>query len=122
MLPRLETTFKKLEEHGYEGLELRTTILMPRLFYWGRHLTDVSPDNIVEKQEIRDLSNQTGIRVCTLDPISRMIPILSKKWRACNRALVPRATTARHPIYPNSTALGTDLVEHGARLRRQNHL
>jgi len=73
MLPRwdLETTFKKLEKHGYEGIELRCRYNPEdpnaELFYWGRHLTDVSPDNILDKAaQIRDLSNLTGVRVCTL--------------------------------------------------------
>ena len=71
MLPRwdLKTTFKKLEKHGYEGIELRCRYNDPNaeLSYWGRHLTDVSPDNILDKAaQIRDLSNETGVRVCTL--------------------------------------------------------
>ena len=71
MLPRwdLKTTFQKLGEHGYEGIELRCRYNDPNaeLSYWGRHLTDVSPDNILDKAaQIRDLSNETGVRVCTL--------------------------------------------------------
>ncbi len=71
MLPRwdLKTTFKKLGKHGYEGIELRCRYNDPNaeLSYWGRHLTDVSPDNILDKAaQIRDLSNETGVRVCTL--------------------------------------------------------
>lgn len=75
MLPRwdLETTFAKLAAHGYEGIELRCRY-NPEYpdaepSNWGRHLTDVSPDNIAAKAaQIRDLSQQTGVRVCALAP------------------------------------------------------
>ena len=75
MLPRwdLETTFAKLAAHGYEGIELRCRYNPEdpnaELSNWGRHLTDVSPDNILDKAaQIRDLSEQTGVRVCALAP------------------------------------------------------
>ena len=75
MLPRwdLETTFAKLATHGYEGIELRCRYNPEdpdaEPSNWGRHLTDVSPDNIAAKAaQIRDLSQQTGVRVCALAP------------------------------------------------------
>lgn len=75
MLPRwdLETTFAKLATHGYEGIELRCRYNPEdpdaEPSNWGRHLTDVSPDNIADKAaQIRDLSQQTGVRVCALAP------------------------------------------------------
>lgn len=75
MLPRwdLETTFAKLAAHGYEGIELRCRYNPEdpdaEPSNWGRHLTDVSPDNIADKAaQIRDLSQQTGVRVCALAP------------------------------------------------------
>lgn len=75
MLPRwdLETTFAKLAAHGYEGIELRCRYNPEdpnaEPSNWGRHLTDVSPDNIAAKAaQIRDLSQQTGVRVCALAP------------------------------------------------------
>lgn len=75
MLPRwdLETTFAKLVAHGYEGIELRCRYNPEdpdaEPSNWGRHLTDVSPDNIAAKAaQIRDLSQQTGVRVCALAP------------------------------------------------------
>ncbi|MBT5830706.1 MAG: sugar phosphate isomerase/epimerase, partial [Candidatus Latescibacteria bacterium] len=75
MLPRwdLETTFTKLAEHGYDGIELRCRYNPDdpnaEPANWGRHLTDVSPDNIVDKAaEIRELSQKTGVRVAALAP------------------------------------------------------
>lgn len=75
MLPRwdLKTTFSKLAEHGYDGVELRCRYnpddpnVAPS--NWGRHLTDVSPDNIADKApQIRDLAKKTGVRVCAIAP------------------------------------------------------
>lgn len=75
MLPRwdLETTFSKLAQHGYHGVELRCRYnpedpnVAPS--NWGRHLTDVSPDNIAAKApQIRDLAKKTGVRVCAIAP------------------------------------------------------
>jgi len=75
MLPRwdLETTFTKLAEHGYDGIELRCRYNPDdpdaELSSWGRHLTDVSPDNIGDKAaQIRELSARTGVRVAALAP------------------------------------------------------
>lgn len=75
MLPRwdLETTFAKLAEHGYDGIELRCRYNPDdpnaEPANWGRHLTDISPDNIVEKApQIRELSQSSGVRVCALAP------------------------------------------------------
>ena len=75
MLPRwdLDQTFDKLAEHDYNGIELRCRYnpddpnadLSP----WGRHLTDVSPDNIVNKApQIREASKRSGITVAALAP------------------------------------------------------
>jgi len=75
MLPRwtLDETFDRLAEYGYEGLELRCRYnpddpeSVP--FYWGRHLSDVSPDNIVAKaDQIRAAAARTGVRVAALAP------------------------------------------------------
>ena len=55
MLPRwgLDETFGKLQEYGYDAIELRCRYNPDdpnaEPFFWGRHLTDVSPDNIVDK-------------------------------------------------------------------------
>ncbi len=75
MLPRwdLETTFKTLAQYGYDGVELRCRYNPedPKAepSNWGRHLTDVSPDNIAEKApQIRELSKKTGVRVCAIAP------------------------------------------------------
>ena len=75
MLPRwgLDETFDKLRAYGYDAVELRCRYnpddpdVEPS--YWGRHLTDVSPDNIVDKAaRIRAASQRTGIRVAALAP------------------------------------------------------
>ena len=54
MLPRwtLNETFDKLAECGYDAVELRCRYTPDEdsaPAFWGRHLSDVSPDNIVDK-------------------------------------------------------------------------
>ncbi|MDA0746659.1 MAG: sugar phosphate isomerase/epimerase [bacterium] len=75
MLPHwdLDQTFDKLAEHGYEGIELRCRYnpedknVEPS--FWGRHLTDVSPDNVVKKAlQIREAVKRTGVNVIALAP------------------------------------------------------
>ena len=75
MLPRweLDETFDRLQEYGYDAIELRCRYnpddpdVIPS--YWGRHLSDVSPDNILDKAEqIRAAVQRTGIRVAALAP------------------------------------------------------
>ena len=75
MLPRwdLDQTFDKLAEYGYQAVELRCRYnpddanVEPS--FWGRHLTDVSPDNVVEKAPlIRAAAQQSGVRVAALAP------------------------------------------------------
>ena len=75
MLPRweLDETFDKLHEYGYDAVELRCRYNPddPNVepFFWGRHLSDVSPDNIIDKAEqIRAAVKRTGIRVAALAP------------------------------------------------------
>lgn len=75
MLPRwdLDRTFDKLAEHGYDGIELRCRYNpgddSEAPSFWGRHLTDVSPDNIIQKAEaIRAAERRTGIQVIALAP------------------------------------------------------
>ena len=75
MLPAwdLDQTFDKLAEHGYDGVELRCRYnpddpeIEPSP--WGRHLTDVSPDNIVDKApKIREAAVRSGVTVAALAP------------------------------------------------------
>ncbi len=75
MLPRwdLDRTFDKLAEHGYDGIELRCRYnpddATEEPSFWGRHLSDVSPDNVIQKAEaIRAAERRTGIRVIALAP------------------------------------------------------
>lgn len=75
MLPRwdLGQTFDKLAEYGYEGLELRCRTVKDDApaepSFWGRHLTDISPDNIVDRAgEIQAASKRSGIQVVALAP------------------------------------------------------
>jgi len=79
MLPRwtLEETFENLAAFGYDGLELRCRYnaedSKAAPSFWGRHVADVSPDNLVERApEIRELSERTGIKVCALAPAVRL--------------------------------------------------
>ncbi len=75
MLPRwsLDETFDKLGEYGYDAVELRCRLNpdgpdeVPS--FWGRHLSDVSPDNVVEKAKaIRAAGRRSGVRVAALAP------------------------------------------------------
>ncbi|MBT7587592.1 MAG: sugar phosphate isomerase/epimerase [Gemmatimonadetes bacterium] len=75
MLPRwtLDETFDKLAEYGYEAVELRCRFnpddSSAEPAFWGRHLSDVSPDNIVDKAPaIRAAAERSGVRVAALAP------------------------------------------------------
>ncbi len=75
MLPRweLDETFDKLQAYGYDAVELRCRYNPDdpnaEPFFWGRHLSDVSPDNILDKAEqIRAAVKRTGIRIAALAP------------------------------------------------------
>ena len=75
MLPRwgLDETFDRLAEFGYDGVELRCRYnpddANAEPAFWGRHLSDVSPDNIVDKADhIRAASERSGVRVAALAP------------------------------------------------------
>ncbi|MEW6754191.1 MAG: sugar phosphate isomerase/epimerase [Candidatus Latescibacterota bacterium] len=75
MLPRwtLDQTFDKLAEHGYQAVELRCRYnpddANAEPSFWGRHLADVSPDNVVGKAEqIRAAARRSGVRVAALAP------------------------------------------------------
>ena len=75
MLPRwdLDQTFDKLAEHGYDGVELRCRYIKDDApeepSFWGRHLADVSPDNIVDRAgEIQAASKRSGVKVVALAP------------------------------------------------------
>ncbi len=75
MLPRwnLDQTFDKLAEYGYDGLELRCRYIrddMPEEpSFWGRHIADISPDNIVDRAgEIQTASKRSGLKVIALAP------------------------------------------------------
>ncbi len=73
MLPRwtLDETFDKLAAYGYDGVELRCRPRPPEgePAFWGAHLSDVSPDNVVEKSaQIKAATARTGIEVVALAP------------------------------------------------------
>ncbi|MBT5873170.1 MAG: sugar phosphate isomerase/epimerase [Candidatus Latescibacteria bacterium] len=75
MLPRwsLDDTFDNLAEYGYDAVELRCRFNPDESdsepSFWGRHLSDVSPDNVVEKAKaIREASQRSGVRVAALAP------------------------------------------------------
>ncbi len=75
MLPRwtLDETFDRLAGFGYDGVELRCRYNPedPKVepSFWGRHLSDVSPDNIREKAgQIRAAAKRSGLRVVALAP------------------------------------------------------
>lgn len=75
MLPRwtLDETFDSLGTYGYDAVELRCRYnpddptVEPS--FWGRHLSDISPDNIASKAEqIRAAAKRSGVRVVALAP------------------------------------------------------
>ncbi|MFC1526044.1 sugar phosphate isomerase/epimerase family protein [Candidatus Latescibacterota bacterium] len=75
MLPRwsLDETFDQLASCGFDALELRCRYNpddpQAEPSFWGRHLSDVSPDNIVERAgQIRAASARSGVRVAALAP------------------------------------------------------
>lgn len=75
MLPRwtLDETFDKLAEYGYDAVELRCRFNPVEQdaepSFWGRHLSDVSPDNVVEKANaICTAAQRSGVRVAALAP------------------------------------------------------
>ena len=101
MLPRweLDETFDRLQEYGYDAIELRCRYnpddpdVIPS--YWGRHLSDVSPDNILDKAEqIRAAVQRTGIRVAALapNPLYHETEVIVKLFKG---ALGPSTRTGR---------------------------
>ena len=75
MLPHwtLDETFEKLAEYGYDAVELRCRFNPDEQdsepSFWGHHLSDVSPDNVIEKTDaIRAAARRSGVRVAALAP------------------------------------------------------
>lgn len=71
MLPHLDLrqTCKLLSDLGYDGVELRVRRLPPERANdepspWGRHLTDLSPDNILARsEEVKSVVSEYGLRM-----------------------------------------------------------
>lgn len=71
MMPELDLrqTFKLLSDLGYNGVELRVRRLSPERANekpspWGRHLTDLSPENILNRsEEVRSVAKEFGIEI-----------------------------------------------------------
>ena len=75
MLPRwtLDETFDRLGEFGYDTVELRCRYNPDdpnaEPSFWGRHLSDISPDNVVDKAgQIQAAVQRSGVRVAALAP------------------------------------------------------
>ena len=75
MLPRwsLDATFERLAEYGYDAVELRCRVNpedeSTEPSFWGRHLSDISPDNVSEKAPlIQEASRCSNVRVGALAP------------------------------------------------------
>ena len=70
MLPHLDLkqTCKLLSDLGFDGIELRVRRLAPeradeKPSPWGRHLTDVSPDNILKRaEEVKSVVAEHGLK------------------------------------------------------------
>lgn len=71
MIPHLDLqqTCKLLSDLGFDGIELRVRRLAPERANdapspWGRHLTDVSPDNILERaDEVKSTVAEHGLEI-----------------------------------------------------------
>ena len=71
MLPHLDLlqTCELLSDLGFDGMELRVRRLAPEKANekpspWGRHLTDVSPDNILERaDEVKTAIAEHGLEI-----------------------------------------------------------
>ena len=71
MLPHLDLrqTCKLLSDLEYDGVELRVRRLPPERANdepssWGRHLTDLSPDNILARaEEVKSVVSEYGLRI-----------------------------------------------------------
>lgn len=75
MLPRwsLDDTFDKLAEAGLDGIELRCRYNPEdqdaEPSFWGRHLSDISPDNVVDRApQIQAAQERSGVKVIALAP------------------------------------------------------
>ncbi len=75
MLPRwtLDETFDQLAACGYAAVELRCRYnpedQHAEPAFWGRHLSDISPDNIADKAgAIRAAAQRSGVQVVALAP------------------------------------------------------
>ena len=74
MLPHLDLrqTCKLLSDLGYDGIELRVRRLPPERANdtpspWGRHLTDLSPDNILARaDEMKSVVSEYGLQIPAL--------------------------------------------------------
>jgi len=71
MLPHLDLkqTCELLKKLGFDGMELRVRRLAPERANeapspWGRHLTDLSPDNILERaDEVKSMVKEYGLEI-----------------------------------------------------------
>ncbi len=71
MLPHLDLkqTCELLKKLGFDGMELRVRRLAPERANktpspWGRHLTDLSPDNILERaDEVKSMAKEHGLKI-----------------------------------------------------------
>lgn len=135
MLPRwtLDETFDRLAKHGYDGIELRVRNNPddPKAepSYWGRHLSDVSPANVMDKvPAIRAAVKRTGVRVVALSPHARlgdfeMVERLSQATLAIDPDRPPllRVDPARHdrnkPYLPQFLAVRSLFAEQAERQR-----
>lgn len=71
MLPHLDLiqTCKLLKELGFDGVELRVRRLPPERANeapspWGRHLTDLSPENILSRaEEVKSVLSEYGLQI-----------------------------------------------------------
>ena len=98
MLPDwdLDETFDRLAGYGIDAVELRVRDNPPgdpAPGFWGRHVADVCPANLLDKvPAIRAAAARTGVRVCTLAP---------RLWPD-NPQVVDAVLAGAHAIDPDS--------------------
>ena len=103
MLPRwtLDETFDKLAAYGYDGVELRCRYNpedAAEPAFWGRHCSDISPDNVVEKAaQIRAAAARSN-QAQPPTPLSVYIHIPFSKslcyYCACNKIITHKTERA----------------------------
>ena len=121
MLPHLDLkqTCKLLSDLGFDGVELRVRRLAPERANeapspWGRHLTDLSPDNILSRaEEVKSVTSEHGLQIPAFASACRAsdlehVKLLAEGARAVGCPAIRlscqgyNGTVNYHEIYPEA--------------------